>query len=173
MRVLALSYPERHRLNAARGWLELNQPDEAMAELAPLLETYPRHPEIHELLWQAHAAQRQWQACVQAAQIVTEVAPELASGHIHLAYALHELGRTREAFDRLIQVVELFPTEPTLPYNLACYASRMAHFEEARAWLRHALGMPDNENLRQVAASDPDLAAYWEWLKTQPGESPA
>ena len=39
----------------------------------------------------------------------------------HRSYCLHELKQTEEARDNLLRVVEKFPKDPIMRYNLACY----------------------------------------------------
>jgi len=48
--------------------------------------------------------------------------PEVAFGHLHFAYALHELKRTKEASHVLLSVVDKFPEEYLMRYNLPCHA---------------------------------------------------
>lgn len=167
-----LPYPERHRLNAARGWLELGDLVEAEAELGAVVRSHAEHPEVLETRWLLGAARREWSGCVETAQRLTELAPDRPSGWIHLSYALHELGRTQEAFACLLPKALLFPGEVTMPYNLACYASRLGHFSVARMWLALACSQAEGDRLLRTARADPDLAPYWKWLAER-GETDA
>ena len=51
--------------------------------------------------------------------------PENPWGPFHLAFSLHELKRTQEAYDTLIQVVDKFSNEHMMLYNLACYSCQL------------------------------------------------
>ena len=78
-------------------------------------------------------------------------------GWVDRSYALHELKRTAEARDNLLRVVDKFPTEATMRYNLACYECQLGRLEEAKTWFQKAcdVGVPDK--LREMALHDPDL----------------
>ena len=58
---------------------------------------------------------KQWEPAAETAQLLCQVLPETPFGWIHLAYALHELKRTREAYDVLIPVVDRFPEDYVMP----------------------------------------------------------
>jgi len=160
-----IPFPERHQLRAARGWLELGNPREAEAELQSLHPDLGRHADVLELRWQIGASRRQWETCADLGQLLTVVAPERPTGWIHRSFALHELDRTQEAFDHLLPQVDRFPEDATMPYNLACYASRLGRFEAARRWLGRAFAIPGSMELSRTARTDPDLAPYWQWLQ--------
>jgi hypothetical protein len=57
----------------------------------------------------------------------------------HRSFALHELKRTAEAEVLLLPALERFTDEPTIPYNLACYACVLSRVEEARRLLERAI----------------------------------
>jgi len=47
-------------------------------------------------------------------------------------------GGLQAAWGMLLPAFEKFPEEPTIPYNLACYACQMKRLDEARQWLERA-----------------------------------
>ena len=61
--------------------------------------------------------------------------PESALGWVHRYYAFHELKRTAEARDNLLRVVDKFPEDPIMRYNLACYECQLGNLERAKQWL--------------------------------------
>lgn len=156
-----LSESDKHSLRAAEGWFELGCAREAESELESLTPSVRHHPIVLELRWQILAGARQWAACVELARAITKAAPKEPLGWIHLSYALHELKRTQEAWDNLIAVIEEFPKEPTMRYNLACYACQMGQLPEARRWLKKTFALGRKKESKQMALGDLDLKPLW------------
>jgi predicted Zn-dependent protease len=157
----AMSSADRHHLLAAEGWLELGSPVEAGAELDRLTPTQHGAPDVQELRWQISAKAGNWNACVDIAKALTQLAPDRAVSWIHHAYALHELRRTREAFDVLAPMAIRFPTDATIPYNLACYACQLGDLVGARDWLAQAFRLGNAKEIKRQASEDPDLVPLW------------
>ncbi len=154
----ALDYPDRHFVRAAEGWLELGDSAEAARELRLVSREAAGHPDVLELGWRLHAMKGQWDDALTVAEQVTAAAPDRPSGWIHQSYCLHELKRTREAWDLLLDKVAQFPRDSIIPYNLACYACQMGDLVAAREWLKKAAQLRGIGEIRAMAASDPDLA---------------
>ena len=156
-----ISSADLHCVRAAEGWFELGNTPEAEAELALLAPPVQLHPIVSELRWQIHAQRKQWPDCVTIARAMTVIAPLQPLGWIHLSYALHELQRTQAAWDNLIAVVEDFPKEPTMRYNLACYACQLGDLPEARRWLKKTFALGRKKETKPMALEDPDLQPLW------------
>ena len=154
--------PDSHHLRAAQGWLELGDWQSADAELENIAPKVRAHPDVLEIRWHIHAKAEDWPACVDIAKTLTKAAPDMPQSWIHHAFALHELKRTREAFDVLSSVVEKFPAEATIPYNLACYSCQLGDLVGARDWLAQAYQLGDAQKWKVTAMADPDLAPLWE-----------
>ena len=90
---------------------------------------------------------------------------KVAFGWIHLSFALHELKRTQEAYDNLIGVLDAFPDEWLMRYNLACYACQLGNLDEADRWLAGAVLKGDRKRIKRMAKDDPDLAPLFEVKK--------
>jgi predicted Zn-dependent protease len=150
--------PDSHYLSAAIGWLELGNPLEANLELEGISSEMRRHPDALEAAWQIHAKSMLWEKCVAAAQEFTKVAPQKSFGWVHLSFALHELKRTREAHENLCAVLEQFPDDWLMRYNLACYSCQLGNVEEATRWLAGAELKGDAKQIKLMAKGDPDLA---------------
>lgn len=148
---------EAHRLNAALGWAELGLHDDAHAELDRLPTAILGHPQVLDARWKIHALAKDWPSALVAARAQVHVTPDDMSGWINQSYTLHELKRTKEAFDALSAVVAGFPDEGTIPYNLACYTCQLGRLEEARFWLKEARRVLGKEALRKMGKDDPDL----------------
>ena len=164
MNVPPLEPPDLHLVRAAEGWLELNLPAEAEAELAHVSAQLQDHPAVLDAHWQLHAARCEWVPAHQFGERLIAAAPQLVSGWIHRAYAARRMagGGLTSAWDDLLPAAERFPDESLVPYNLACYACQLGQLPLARHWLQRALAIAARLNqhatLLQMAAQDTDLA---------------
>lgn len=163
--MLPLDYPDRHHLNAAAGWLELDAPAEAARELARISEPNLFHPEVLDFRWHLLAGQRAWEDALNVARLHVRTDPKSAEAWIHQSFTLHELQRTDEALTELQRVADRFEDSGTIPYNLACYTCRLGRIEEARTWLKRACKLQGKKATLATAADDPDLAAIRDELK--------
>lgn len=161
-----LDYPDRHFVRAAEGWLELGDSAEAARELKLVSRAAEGHPDVLELRWRLHALHGQWNDALEVAEKVTSMVPDRASGWIHQSYCLHELKRTSEAWDLLLEKVGKFPKESIIPYNLACYACQMGDMAAAKEWLRKAAKLRTREEIRAMAANDPDLGPIRDFIES-------
>ncbi len=162
---MTLDFPDTHHLNGAIGWLELGNPSEASEDLEKINPKWRNHPDVLEVSWQIHAKTNEWEMCINVAQKLTKVAPKLAFGWIHLSFALHELKRTQEAHDSLISVLEQFPDEWLMRYNLACYSCQLGNLQDANRWLAGAGLKGGVKQVKRMAKDDPDLAPLFEVQK--------
>src|ERR1051325_9422859 len=89
-----LAHPDTFYLQAARGWFELGNLQEARAEVTLIRARQREHPEVLELLWQISARLQEWERCLELAEKILRGVPRQVHGYIHKAFAWHELGRT-------------------------------------------------------------------------------
>lgn len=158
---VTLDPPDIHFLNAANGWLDLGNAAEAELELARIAPQYRGKPVVVEAYWRLYAEQRRWEDALEAARLLVVIAPEDPAGWIDQSYALHELKRTREAWDLLLPFARRFPKVSTIPYNLACYACQMGNHAEAERWLDKAAKLRSREEIKRMAMRDLDLKPLW------------
>src|ERR1043166_49568 len=156
-----LAHPDTFYLQAARGWFELGNLEEARAEVNFIRARQREHPDVMELLWQIAARLQEWERCAELGEKIIRAVPRQVQGYIHKAFALHELGRTQEAWDLLFPMAERFPHDVTIKYNLACYAAQLARLWEAEQWLKLAFTLGKEDELRAQALADPDLKPIW------------
>lgn len=163
-----LEPPDTHYLTAAVGWLELGVPREAEAELNRISAAQQSHPDVLEVRWATLAQTQRWSTALEIARALLKSAPDRSSGWLHHAYSLRRVAKEglREAWDALLPAYDKFPREPTIPYNLSCYACQLHQFEEARAWLRRALKVGDRDKIKRMALDDPDLKPLWEEIRS-------
>lgn len=110
-----------------------------------------------------------WLDAVAAGERLLRVCPDDANAWVHRSYALHELRRTREAFDLLRPAVGRFPKEIIIPYNLACYTCQLGDLAAARRWFEQALALDDHAEEKRhrlrAALEDADLQPLWPELR--------
>lgn len=159
-----LEPPDSHFFNAALGWLELGLTADALAEFHRLSPTASNHPDARQLErilltahWETLASLKQWPEALDIASRLLSLDREQATGWINRSYALHELQRTQEAHETLLEALPLFPNLGIIPYNLACYACQMGRIDEARGWLRQAIQHEGREVILRRAHDDRDL----------------
>lgn len=156
--MLPLDYPDRHFLLASEGWLELGDPAESASELRRLSKEGELHPDVLELRWRLYAGKGEWEAALAVSRTLVSAAPERPSGYIHQSYSLHELARTEEAWELLLDTVDRFPKESVIAYNLACYACQLGDLVVARDWLQRAVKIRGKTEIKAMAMQDSDLS---------------
>ncbi len=167
-----LSAPDSHLANAAEGWLLLGVPGDAQTELNQLSSESRVHPRCLDLQWQVFAAGRQWDAAFSVAQQSVELWGQFVGGWIQRAYAARrcEAGGLAQAFECLAPADTLFPTEPIIPYNLACYSAQMGKLDDAWSWYEAAMQRGRPEDLLAMALRDEDLRPLWPRLAVSLGK---
>jgi predicted Zn-dependent protease len=158
-----LEPPDTHCFLAAVGWLELGNLAEARAELAQVSPAQQEHPDVLELRWSISAQEKRWDEALQIAQAQVRRAPKRSSGWLHQAYALRRVpnGSIQKAWEALLPAFDKFPKEPTIPFNLSCYACQLRQLDVARDWLNRAVAVGGKEKIKQMALEDTDLEPLW------------
>ena len=157
-----MSPADQRRFLAAQGWLELGDWRSANEELEEMTPPQRSHPDVLRLNVEIQSAGRKWECAAEAASALCRLVPGEPFGYIRLAFALHELKRTREAFHVLLPAADKFPATWLIPYNLACYCCQLGDGIAARDWLAQAFKLGDAEAIQLQAFEDPDLAPLWE-----------
>ena len=147
-----LDRSDRILLDAAEGWLGLGSHVEAFQELERLSPEVQNLPEVLRVRYHVAAAAKNWEMAMELGAMLCATAPETAFGPIHLAYALHEMRRTNEAWSVLLPVANRFPKEHIIAYNLACYACQLGNLDDSRAWLQKAIALAGLETIQKMAS---------------------
>ena len=147
-------------LLAAQGYSELSMFDDALAELATLPPEIVEQAVAIELRTVILMQAKRWKPALAASRDLCQAAPEKTAGFIHAAFCLHELGRSAEARDVLIDGPQTLHAEPTFHYNLACYECRLGNLDLARLHLEKSIEL--DKRMRDFAKTDPDLALLYE-----------
>lgn len=155
-----LEFEDQRHLEAAEGWVELGNHLEANEELEQITPKNRAHPAVLEIRWQIYAKAKKWDAALDLASALIQLVPELPLGWVHRSYCLHEMKKTGEARDNLLRVVEKFPEDPIMRYNLACYECQLGRLKQAKDWLEKACEVGDPKKIKSMALEDPDLRPF-------------
>src|SRR5262245_60792386 len=163
-----LEPPNAHHVRAAIGWLELGNAAEAGEEIARVTPECLNHPDVLDVRWMICAAGRSWEAALELAETLVQIAPERSSGWVHRAYALRRVrhGGLQMAWAALRPAYEKFPREELIPYNLACYAAQSGRLDAAWDWLTKAVAISgDVKMIKERALRDVDLQPLWQRVR--------
>ncbi len=155
--ITPLQPPDSLHLQAAQGWLELGDHIAANEELDNITAALRVHPDVLELRWRIYAAANKWEAALDIASAIIQIDPDNPAGWEDRSYALDELGRLVEARDNLFRVVDRFPKNAIMRYNLATYECKVGRLAQAKAWLEKSFLIGDSRVLKLMALDDPDL----------------
>src|ERR1700733_861231 len=103
-------------ISAAQGYSELSMHDDAVAEMDSIPAEFSDLNEVLEarLMILMHA--RRWKESLAVSRKICKANPDASSGFIHAAFCLHELGRTNDAKNLLVEGPESLRKEPTYHY---------------------------------------------------------
>ena len=152
---------EHMYLEAAEGWLELGNYAEANEELERITPRLRAHPDVLRVRYEVFAKARKWEIAAEIARAFSEIVPLDSFGFIHLANALHEMKRTREALDVLLPILNSFPGDETILYDAARYFAQLGDRKSAWACLEQAIDMVGSSEIKLRALDDPDLEPLW------------
>ena len=120
-------------------------------------------PDVLRVRTEVYLKAKKWDAAAETARVLSELVTDNPFGIIHLAYALHEMARTQDAWNALLPVADKFPGEFIISYNLACYACQLGDLKAAWQWLEKAIELNPSE-VRHLALADPDLEPLWQTI---------
>ena len=145
------------QLRIAEGYAELGMYEEALAELDRLTGEVEDFPAILQMRVAIVLQLRDWAAALRLSHRLCELLPNESYGFIHAAFCLHELGRTLEAKETLLNGPASLLDEAVYYYNLGCYDAVLGNLEQAKAYLRASFRL--NKAFRALAKKDADLVA--------------
>ncbi len=149
-------------LLAAQGYSELEMLPEALSELDSLSPDEQERQDVLHLRLFIFMRARLWNQALLVCSQLRERYPEGTTGYIHGAFCLHEMGRTAEARDLLLNGPESLSSEATYHYNLGCYDAVLGNAEAARAHLQTSFKL--DKKFREIARYDPDLKSVSDLL---------
>lgn len=161
---LRLSQSDQAHLKAGEGWLDLGNFLEANNELEEITPLNRAHPNVLEMRCRIYEAAGKWEMSLAVAKTLSDQLPKWLPGWIHQARCLHELGKTHEAYHLLVDVVELFPDNQTIRYDIAVYAAQRGLLEEAVEWLKLVFEIDGDGAFRKRALEDERLDQVWQQI---------
>ena len=144
------------QIRAAEGYSELGMLAEALAALDEISVEDRDRTEVLRMRIQIYLQAKDWETGLRLSRQLTDLLPDESYGFIHSAFCLHELSRTAEAKQVLLNGPSSLLEEPIYYYNLGCYEAVLGNLDQAKAYLRASFRL--NKSFREIARTDPDLA---------------
>jgi hypothetical protein len=154
------------RLEAAHGYLGLGMHMEAWNELEGIDPEKRALPEVLNVRVEVCRGLEKWEMMAEIAGHLLKAEPEDPGHQIDLAFAIRRVHGEDEAAAVLVQARQIFPKEPLLPYNLACYRAVRGRVAEAKQLLAEAFSL--DVSLRETSLDDPDLVGVWDDFAAPP-----
>ncbi len=143
------------KIISAQGYLELGMFRDVWHELQSLPAKFLGRGDVLEILVLSLMGEARWNEALELAKRLRVGAPSEPGGFIHEAYCLHELGRTSEALEILLNGPRALHENPVFFYNAGCYRARLGDVAGAMKMLRKSFEM--DASLRRSARFDTDL----------------
>jgi predicted Zn-dependent protease len=143
------------KIRAAEGFAELGMYDDALAELDEVDPDLQDTVQTLRMRVEIVLRQRSWKSALRFSLRACQLYPSESWAFIHAAFCLHELGRTQEAKQTLLDGPDRLLDEPVYYYNLGCYDAVLGNLHQAKAYLRTSFRL--DKSFRELAKSDPDL----------------
>jgi tetratricopeptide (TPR) repeat protein len=143
------------RLSHAQGYLSLGMVAEAAAELEHIPAPDRDEPAVLALRVAVLQERCEWPALRALAAEFVRRAPGEAAGWVTWAYATRRADSIAAAEKILLEAERLHPKEPTIQFNLGCYASLRGALAEARRRVDRAIKL--DKSFAALAATDSDL----------------
>ncbi|MEC8691006.1 MAG: hypothetical protein VX016_05565 [Verrucomicrobiota bacterium] len=144
------------RLQAVRGYYELEMYDDAWDELKEIEKKYPVTPLILQMKILLLLQEKSWEVALGLSEKLQRMEPDNGAGFIQGAYCLHEMQRTDEALELLESAPDSLRSDAIYFYNTGCYQAVIGNIERAFDCIKKSFDL--DESLIDVARKDPDLA---------------
>lgn len=154
-----------HCMEAARGYLYLGLPDDALAEIEPVPFTHRFSREFMELRTSIHMARKQWLEALVIARNVCHLFPASEQGFLDASRCLNRLGRTQEAKEVLLQGPSSLRTKAVHHYQMSRLEAKMGNVDNARKSLERAIAL--DPKYRKLALKVEELRQITEMLATK------
>ena len=147
---------KRH-LSSAQGYLELGLVTEAAAELERIPAPHNESTEVLAVRMAVLQPQKKWAALAGLAAKLVERNPSEAAAWVTWAYATRRANSLAAAERILLKAEQHHPSDPTIQFNLGCYACLRGDLPAAQRRVDRAVAL--EPQFLHAAATDPDLAA--------------
>ena len=148
-------FPER-RISFAQGYLALGLVEEAAHELAQLAPADAQRPEAQAVRLGVLHEQKKWNEVRDLSREMVSRSPGEPALWVSWAYATRR-AESLDAAERILRdAATQHPDEPTIQFNLGCYACQRGDLATARAYVDRAIAL--DARFEKLAKTDPDLA---------------
>ncbi len=155
---MALTLAQRtRRLDAAEGYLLLNMPDHALAELWSIPDPGEARYDYHRLLGECFRARADWSSALAEFERCYALQPKDLDILMAMAWCYKRLDRLPHAIAAMHEAYEAHREIPVVLYNLSCYYSLAGNKGQALSWLGRALRM--ERKLLQLIPAETDFAS--------------
>jgi len=144
----------RH-FNASQGYLKLDMISESCEEISEIKPEYGLYPEVMQLKTWILMKRGEWDRALTLSQCLLNSNPDLLLPYLDGSYCLHELGKTVDARETLLNGPGELQDYPVYHYNLACYEACLGNITSAHNYLEEAISL--NSVYLKEAKKDPDL----------------
>jgi tetratricopeptide (TPR) repeat protein len=168
---VGFSFQERQLIRAATGWLELGDALSAFEELERLPAKTRTHPNVLKIRYEIYAKAGKWELAFELAEGLSRLLPNEVTPFIWRSCSARRVadGGIEWALELLLDVVNDFPDEPIVPFNLACYSCQLGKLVEARSWLHITWEVAAKDNSARAwklrAIDEKDLEPLWKELR--------
>jgi predicted Zn-dependent protease len=146
----------KRRLSFAQGYLQLGMVTEAAAELAQIPAAESNTLEVLAVRLAILQEQKNWPVLRALASDFVQRSPAEPAGWVMWAYAVRRAESLAAAEKILLEAELQHPMEPTIQFNLGCYACQRGDLATARTRVERAIAL--DPKFTEAAATDPDLA---------------
>ena len=153
----------KRRLSHAQGYLELGMITEAAAELAGITGPERSTPGVMAVRIAVLQEQGAWPDLRELARDFVQQVPGEAAAWVTWAYATRRADSIDAAEKILLEAEQKHPAEPTIQFNLGCYACQRGDLAEARRRVDRAIDL--DAKFAALAEQDADLAPLREQKK--------
>ena len=147
--------PQR-RISFAQGYLALGMVAEAAAELEQLSPADAERPEATAVKLAILHEQKKWTEVRDLSRELVRRSPNEAALWVSWAYATRRAESLEAAEKILREAARQHPVEPTIQFNLGCYACQRGDLISARKHVDRAIAL--DAKFAKLAVTDPDLA---------------
>ena len=143
------------QLSHTKGYIALGMYEDAECELLGVSSEKRDSPEVLDLGMDLYMQTKDWEKVYDTALRSTKVQPEDPGGWISCAYATRRTKCITDAQSILLEAENRHPEEPTIKFNLGCYACQLGELDDAEYYVRKAISI--DIVFKKMARDDPDL----------------
>jgi tetratricopeptide (TPR) repeat protein len=158
---MRFSEKDKHHLQAAEGWIELNDLIQANAELNEITPQMRAHPDVLAMRRRIFDEAKRWDKLLVVAESLSKGFPDDVDAWVDYARAFSNLGKTEEAIHLQKLKLQDFEHDRAVPYFLGCFTCKIGKLDEARSWLIKAFSTELGSFYRMTWLQDPDLEPLW------------